>query len=505
MALLLMVAASGCVTNDRTRKLCTPDRVTPPVDWITISGTSLPTCTYVVGEYGQSLADTLILSRTMEKLNHQAELTKVHMAQSAAKSFADSDETYIESLLMDSALDNRRLDTVVDEMTAVLNKYSDVSIPENWADGFPEYAFDQTKASDKDRQLLAVQVQGLEHRLRGDASGHLRVLFDSMQGKGNEKSHIDSRAYLKMLATDGKLNLDDHQKLKAWCYAQYKLRSVDPNESESVGAKAEKSSIASSFFSKKVEAKAASVSVIGVTPVRDTIMVLVHRRTRCVAIPLPLVFETQFGGYWVEAGDHLVLAMFQELPFGSRIDGEKNVGITGLVRTQGVWPNVQQRLVEAVNEHENDVDVRANMLVVSQSLDQLLVQAMLPYNMSSLSPARRSQMEDLIRDWGLFNGQVIEFQNTGVSPLLIDSSRKLQHATDFSRKQAEVHIVGCQIRQSNIQVGGTNARPESKSSISSLKERVPYFNDACESIQDAWSTARETTSDALGLHLTPDR
>ena len=472
LMLLLAVALAGCTTIGSDKKLCCKEPRVAPMDWVTISGSMLPTSTFTIGECGLTLADVLATSRTMEKLEYQAELS--NKPRSSTQPFKEIDAEQILSIVSKQKITPTNLESVVLEVETALQKYPDLSLVSQWEQGFPNYAFDKDFGSEYEKRLIALKVDALEPAFKSKAIEHLTVLLDA-NAKAEDRER--SMGHLRNLASNGSLNIERAQKLKSWCFAQ----------SRQVELKA----VVSSFSSRPVDQ-----SVMGDVPARDLLMVLVHRRAECVIVPLPLVFESAFGGYWIEPGDHIVLAKFRELPFAHFAEGEKRIGLTGLIATQGVWPTEHRSLDAVTNTFSDRVDLRGNMITITQATDRLLIRAMLPHNMVTLSPNRISQMRELIQIWGLANGQVVEFQNTGTANLLLESTRKLRNATDAHRQTERQSILTCKHAQQSP--CGEPTAP-TKSCVEEFKQQIPLLDGVCETVQGSLQTVTDTLGNAVGL------
>ncbi len=472
LMLLLVVSLAGCSTIGSDKKLSCKEPRVAPMDWVTISGSMLPTATFRIGECGLTLADVLATSRTLEKLEYQAELSS--KPRSSSQSLKDIDAEQLLSIISKQKINSTNLETVVFEVETALQKYPDLSLVSQWEQGFPNYAFDKDFGSDYEKRLISLKVDALEPAFKPKAIEHLTVLLDA---NASEEDRKRSMEHLRNLASNGSLNVERAQKLKSWCFVQ----------SRGVELKA----VVSSFSALKVDQ-----SVMGDVPAQDLLMVLVHRRAECVIVPLPLVFESAFGGYWIEPGDHIVLAKFQELPFAHFSEGEKRVGLTGMISTQGIWPTEHRSLDAVTNTFRDRVDLRGNMITITQATDRLLVRTMLPYNMVTLSPNRISQMRELIRLWGLSNGQVVEFQNTGTADLLLESTRKLRNATDAQRRTARKPILTCKEAQ-RTSCGEPTA--STKSCVEEFKQQIPLLDGACETVQGGLQTVKDTLGNAVGL------
>jgi hypothetical protein len=474
---------TGCAMTDPSKKHCTKPLKLPPVDWIMVSGTSLPATTVVIGECGLTLADSLVMSRTIEKLGYQSEVAS---KSSIANKLSDSQGSELYSILKDQALDAVSFDSAVGDVAVFLQSRSWLDLPDDWHAGFPDSAFDRNLGSERDRQTIAAQIQELNPRLRMEATIHFEKLIKTFADKtvkdfSDSDSARASMDYLRSLAQDGRLIVGDYQKLKCWCY------STQRNQSDA--EKANKA-IASSFGTKS------TAPVMGNVSARETMMVLVHRGSRCVVIPLPLVFESAFGGYWVEPGDHLFLARFGELPFRNQMNDLnelKQVGITGMISSQGVWPTETRSLESVVSSFRGEIDLRADMMMVAQVQNNVVFQCMLPYSMTSLSVGRSTQMEALVREWGLVDGQVVSFQNSGLSPLLVASTQKLRRATDLHRRMVAGNSKLCQHDQASDLTSCTTESESTKS----IASRFALANDACQTFQDSLKSMRGFTSDSL--------
>ena len=483
--IIFALLLTGCTTIEPNKKLCSAAPKLAPVDWIMVSGTSLPATTVVIGECGLTLADCLVVSRTIETLDYQSEQSQVEsksvMAAGQPDSrLSESQRNDLNSVLKVKAVNAVDFDTVVSDAALILQSRSSIDIPDDWELGFPDVAFDKTLGRPHDIQTIAAQIQELNPRHRIEATKHFQALlkeYADEKKKDDPNSELKgSRDYLRSLAKDGRLIVGDYQKLRSWCYS---MPSTQFDAEKALG----------SFGSKRV-----TPPVMGEVPAKETMMVLVHRGPRCVVIPLPMVFESAFGGYWVEPGDHLFLARFGELPFRSQMndmDDLKNVGITGMVATEGVWPTTARSLASVISSFPDDIDLRSNMMMVAQVNNNVVFQCMLPLNMTSLSTGRSTQMESLIREWGLVDGLVVSFQNSGLSPLLLNSTQKLRLASDLHRRRSVDHSKLCQHDLTGDSPYGT-IEPESPNPIAS---RFSLANDACQTFQDSLKSMRNVSYD----------
>lgn len=474
------VAFHGCATVNREHKLLNCEKTPKIIDWITVSGSMLPTSTLTVGQHGSSLADCLVQSQTLDRLHWQADVTAKNAVSN--QTLTQSDSLQIETMALSQKDTAGNYDSMVAQVAAIMQNNPGVGIPSDWYKGFPEYAFDDKAGSEYEKRLIALHVDALEPAFKKEAASHFITIAAS---NATEQDVLSSRDSLKTLARDGKLNVEDHQKLKAWCYFRAHIAKNSKDASDS-----------------KVDTftvKNQNALVLDNGPVENLMMVLVHRKQECVLVPLPLVFESAFGGYWVEPGDHIILARYKELPFIHFADGEKRVGLVGLTTSQGVWPTEQRSLEAAMSNFGENVDLRANMITITQKTDKLMLRAMLPLNTMALSPSRSAQMRDLLRVWGLFDGQVIEFQNSGLNKLLNDSNRKLQLATDANRTKVNPCFHSCVDPKCTHESTQGIIATDAKGTNGSTKQQFPFLTDTCENIQQNLKSVSDSTSRLLGM------
>jgi hypothetical protein len=390
------------------------------------------------------------------------------------------------SIFKNKADNAETFDSAVSFVAEFIQSRPWLDIPPDWYRGFPDSAFDKNIGTERDRQLIAAQIQELNPMLRMEATKHFQGLtkaFTDEKLKDGSVSQTtkESEKFLKVLAQDGRLNVGDYQKLKSWCYANGSSKHESETESEA---------ISSSFKIKS------TVPAIGDEPATEMMMVIVHRGSRCVVVPLPLVFESTFGGYWVEPGDHLFLARFKELPFRVQWDNlndSKKVGITGMIASQGVWPTETRSLESVISSFRSDIDNGADMMLVAQVHNNMVFECMLPLSMTSLSAGRITQMASLVREWGLVDGQVVSFQNSGLSPLLVASTEKLRRATDLRRRLLADNSKLCQ----QVPPGDLPCYSSVSESTKVNASRITLANDTCNTFQDSLKSLRDITSNTL--------
>lgn len=149
-------------------------------------------------------------------------------------------------------------------------------------------------------------------------------------------------------------------------------------------------------------------------------------------IPSAAVCECELGNLWLMPGDQVYVVRFGELGLSDHLNGELVVGLTGMVSTEGIVKTSDHSLRSILSTFHEQIDFRSNILSIACELNGISVQAMLPYQNTSLSTSAGRDIDGLIDRWKLADGSILKLDHSLVSPPIV-RSKLLQ------RRAAEIH------------------------------------------------------------------
>jgi hypothetical protein len=488
---------SGCALQE-TCLTCKSEPVM--IGWVTISGTTVPSTTTPVDENGKSLADCLIDSRINDVLSMQLRTKAPELSTDSFRKLTQADIARLTVTLQSLETSKAPVDQyagMFTEVSALQLTLQDLPL-NSWAEGFPHYAFDGRVSSDQDRSQLRFQLESLEDQnVFREAVRAFEILKTT---NSPDKATESSLNFLSTLARDGKFRVGDDQKARAWSYKV--IRDFEKSKSARIAGAADAVDAASwttavlSTLTDDYNSLAKDSSTVAANTGADSlpaesIFVIVEQRKQPITVlPLEDVFNSPLGSLWLFPGDHISLMRLTDIFFLNGHQGDKRIGVTGLVAQKGILKTDVNRLNQLLGEIDSTIDLRTNLIVVNYPIGKKVAKLFVPYTSSAVAQSS-NRIEQLYGCIGLTDGTVVTMDHTDVTPTLKRSRLLMQQAAEARVSQTQL----CSLKPDQRPVNAVPAKAKSQKRL----PQIPVVSDACTAAQktgkDSWAIAESWWQD----------
>ena len=511
-SLTLAGTFAGCVTpHPQICKKSNADH-----GWVTIAGPSIPGATVPVETFGKSLVQCLNESQTTSILTDRTRISLNQVRQPIPLP-TDSDLKSVTSLL-ELPLPNKvgvslekesltRYDQLVEKMETLHRDFPGIAVPETWSQGWPYYLVEDSRNATGIEQLAGKIDSMPESQFKTEATQG----FVKLQGKklpATDRSEL--LLQLSTLARDGKIVLEQSEKIRGWCFASIgtlkqqndKTDSSDINQKDKkdvaiIEFQAKGATFAKELQSLKVrEIKSQSFAQNGFelgtnsyTPDEALLICVQKANQERVMLPLEMVYESDLGGLWLFPGDRIEILRFKEIAASQLEEGERRVGIMGMTASPGVLQTKGTVASSVISDVYSDIDPRANLLMITNEWNGAIVHTLLPYGASQVSATTQANIDSLLDRWGIQDGTLMKFELSQLSPIMVRSKAYQQRAAKAIAENATIQDrckTNC-VQKPILDANGTARTPGDLKLPSS-----PTIENGCKMVTD--TAARSGTA-----------